>query len=198
MKHFLIFRHGETDWNAQGRFQGHTDIPLNEKGRAQARGLIDPLRAQGLEVILSSDLSRARETAEIVAQSLNIPVFQDPGLREAFLGHAQGMTFDEIEAQFGGELLGRWRSDLPTDADISYPDGETATQVMERVFAALDRFTQSPGREHYQRIGISCHGGVIRRMMQKIRPPGSAPVPIPNAVLYHLGFEPVARKWQIL
>jgi broad specificity phosphatase PhoE len=196
LKHFYVFRHGETDWNAEGRFQGHIDIPLNDRGREQARGLIPRLQPFGVQAILSSDLSRAHETARIVAEGLGIPVFTDGGLREAFLGHAQGMTYDEILEQFGEDVTGRWRSDHPTDADVSYPGGETGTQVMARVFAAIESFVaREPAYDH---IGIACHGGVIRRMMQRIRPPGSDPVRIPNAVLYRIGWDRKLGEWSVL
>lgn len=196
LKHFYVFRHGETDWNAEGRFQGHIDIPLNDRGREQARGLIPKLAPFGVQVILSSDLSRAHETARIVAEGLGISVFTDEGLREAYLGQAQGMTYEEILTQFGEDVTGQWRSDHPTDADVSYPGGETGNEVMNRVFAAIESFAQrEPAFDH---IGISCHGGVIRRIMQRIRPPGGEPIKIPNAVLYRIGFDPQVRAWSVL
>jgi broad specificity phosphatase PhoE len=189
----FLFRHGQTDWNAQGRFQGHMDIPLNTTGRAQARDLAEKLQDADLEAILTSDLSRAQETADIVAALLAIPVVTDPGLREAFLGEAQGMTYDEIRAQFGEDLTSRWRSDHPTDADVSYPGGETAAAVVLRSFAAMERFLKSGT---YSRIGVSTHGGVIRRVMQSLRPPGSPPVLIPNAVVYRIEWD--EGRWKIL
>lgn len=196
-KYFYVFRHGETDWNAEGRFQGHVDIPLNDRGREQARGLVPRLEPHGVQAILSSDLSRAHETARIVAAGLGgIPIFTDEGLREAFLGHAQGLTYEEIKTRFGEDVTGRWRSDHPTDADVSYPGGESGSQVLSRVFAAIERFVErETGFDH---IGISCHGGVIRRIMQRIRPPGSEPVRIPNAVLYRIGYDLGARTWSVL
>lgn len=132
----------------------------------------------------------------IIAAGFGIPVFTDIGLREAFLGQAQGMTYEEILAQFGDDVAGRWRSDRPTDADVSYPGGETANEVMERVFGTMERFAaREPVFKH---IGISCHGGVIRRIMQRIRPPGSEPVRIPNAVLYRIGYDLKTGAWTVL
>ena len=193
---FHVFRHGETDWNVEGRFQGHIDIPLNDRGREQAKGLIPKLLPFGLDVILSSDLSRAHETATILAQGLGISVLTDPGLREAYLGHAQGLTYDEILEQFGEDVTGQWRSHLPTDADVSYPGGETGNQVMERVFKTLEDFMRR--EPSFRKIGISCHGGVIRRIMQRIRPPGGDPVRIPNAVLYQIGYDFGSRAWNLI
>lgn len=196
-KQVYVFRHGETDWNAEGRFQGHIDIPLNERGRVQATELLERLRPHGLDAVLSSDLSRAHETGRIIAHGLGIPIFTDAGLRESFLGEAQGLTYAEILLRFGEDVTGKWRSDHPTDADVSYPGGETGAQVMERVFAAMERFLTSPAHSAYGRVGISCHGGVIRRIMQRLRPPGSDPVRIPNVVLYRIEFDSVARKWHL-
>jgi broad specificity phosphatase PhoE len=208
-RQIFVFRHGETDWNVEGRFQGHLDIPLNDRGRLQAQGLAVTLQGEGLEAILSSDLGRAYESARIVARRLAIPVFVDPGLREAHLGGAQGLTRLEIEKQFGHEALNRWKSVSWSDADVSYPGGETGVAVMDRVFSALERFL---AEKPYSRIGVASHGGVIRRVMQKILVtpdeipnefhgrPGVAPerergVPIPNGVLYELAWD-AERGWR--
>ena len=82
MTRLLLVRHGETDWNADGRLQGQTDRPLSDFGRKQARGLADELAAEGFEAIYSSDLARARETAEIIGARLGLPVELDSDLRE--------------------------------------------------------------------------------------------------------------------
>jgi probable phosphoglycerate mutase len=193
MHRVFLFRHGETHWNREGRFQGHLDIPINETGRDQARLLIDPLRKVGLEAILSSDLSRAYETARIVANSLAIPVFVHPGLREAHLGEAQGLVKEEIEAKFGSALLRRWRSERLTDADVSYPGGESGTAIITRVFESMEAFLKLTP---YQRVGIATHGGVIRRIMSKILPPGSPPVAIPNGVLYEVNYRRSENLWE--
>ena len=183
MRHLFVFRHGETDWNAEERFQGQIDVALNERGREQARVLAPALGAQRIEVLLSSDLSRARETAEIVARELALSLHLDAGLREAHLGEAQGLTRAEIEARFGVEAVRRWRSWQISDADVFYPGGETGISIAARAFQALEGFL---ARHPFERIGVATHGGVIRRLMQKILPPGSDPVPIPNGVLYHV------------
>ena len=194
MKYLYLIRHGETDWNVQERFQGHTDIALNDNGRSQARQLVPVCRHHRIEAILSSDLSRALETAQIIAKQLDIKVFQDTGLREAHLGKAQGLTYAEIETQFGKPLIDSWRSSRLTDADISYPGGESGNAIMQRAFGALTKFlTQYP----YTRIAVTTHGGVIRRIMQKLSPAGSPPVPIPNGVIHQLRFDSVHGKFII-
>jgi len=194
MKHIYLIRHGETDWNVQERFQGHTDIPLNENGRSQARQLIAVCRHHKIEAVLSSDLKRAFETAQIIANQLEIKVFQDSGLREAHLGRAQGLTPSEIEAEFGKSLTERWRSSHLTDADISYPGGESGNAIIQRSFGALTKFLTT---HHYERIAVATHGGVIRRIMQKLLPAGSPPVPIPNGVIHPLLFNSEQGKYSL-
>src|SRR5580698_2711061 len=96
----LVFlaRHGETDWNVAGRWQGHTDVPLNANGRAQALSVAEALRGAGLSGVVSSDLSRARETAKIVGESLGVEVaYLDADLRERTFGVFEGLTRDECE-----------------------------------------------------------------------------------------------------
>jgi broad specificity phosphatase PhoE len=100
----LLVRHGETDWNADGRLQGQTDRPLSDFGRTQAHKLAEELAAEKLEAIYSSDLARARETAEIVAGHFGLPVSFDPDLREKDWGTWEGLTAVERDrVEFVGE-----------------------------------------------------------------------------------------------
>jgi probable phosphoglycerate mutase len=190
----LLFRHGETDWNIQERFQGHTDIPLNDRGREQARALIPEFRENSVEAIFSSDLSRAHDTGKIIADALGIPIFTDSGLRESYLGDAQGLTREEIEAKFGIALAVRWRSSRVSDADVSYPGGESGAQIIARVFGALESWILA---HPYTYLGIATHGGVIRRIMQKLCPPDSPPVPIPNGIVYRIFFNHAERRFYL-
>ena len=104
MTTLLLVRHGETDWNADGRLQGHTDRPLNDYGRAQARGSPTELAGEELEAIYASDLARARETAEIVGGRLGLPVVLDADLREKDWGTWEGLTAVERDrVEFVGE-----------------------------------------------------------------------------------------------
>ena len=104
MTTLLLVRHGETDWNAEGRLQGHTDRPLSDYGRGQARGLAEELEGEELEAIYASDLARARETAEIVGERLGLPVVLDPDLREKDWGTWEGLTAVERDrVEFVGE-----------------------------------------------------------------------------------------------
>ena len=196
LKQIYIFRHGETDWNVEGRFQGHLDIPLNEEGKRQAEALGKRLKSIPLEAILSSDLSRSKETASIIASQLDITVAVDPRLREAHLGDAQGRTWEEIKSKFGPEIVTRWKSNRPTDADVAYPGGETGSAVLKRVMICLEEFCRVNA---YDSLGVSSHGGVIRRLVHHIRQSqGASPleaVSIPNTVLYLLCFDLRTGKW---
>src|SRR5688572_566464 len=95
---FYFLRHGETDWNVEGRVQGHTDTPLNENGRAQARAAIYILKKHKIDRIVSSTLNRAFETAQIVNAVLNLPIETDERLCERNFGVYEGLVGPEIEA----------------------------------------------------------------------------------------------------
>ena len=140
MATLILVRHGETDWNAAGRLQGHTDRPLNEYGRSQAQALADRLAGDGIDAVYASDLARARETADIVAARLGLPVAVDTDLRERDWGNWEGLTAAERE-----------RVDL---------DGETAAAHRERTLRVLYSIA---GRHAGERVVVVTHGGSIRR-----------------------------------
>ncbi|HYE00220.1 MAG TPA: histidine phosphatase family protein [Alphaproteobacteria bacterium] len=182
-RELYLFRHGQTDWNAEGRLQGHADVPLNAEGRAQARALAALLAPHGLEAVLSSDLSRAWETGLAVAEALGIPIQADPGLREVHTGRAQGLLAAEIETAYGRAFMDQWFGGMPSDADLTFPDGESWAAVQARAVAAIRRFCAATP---HRRIGISTHGGVVRQVMALAMPPGSPPVMVPNTVVFRL------------
>jgi len=150
MTEILLTRHGQTDWNLGGRVQGHTDIPLNATGVAQARALADELATEQLVAVYSSDLGRARDTAAIVAQRHGLAVTVEPDLREKNFGTWEGLTDTEIGNLFPDAVRGRWG------------DGETTEAVAVRAVAAVDRI-----RELYP-IGavlVVSHGGPLRALL---------------------------------
>ncbi|HYZ41580.1 MAG TPA: histidine phosphatase family protein, partial [Stellaceae bacterium] len=173
----FLFRHGETDWNRAGRLQGQIDTPLNATGLAQAQVLAESLRLHRLDVVVSSDLARARTTAQIVAEALAVPLFIEPGLRETNVGAAEGLLWAEAKARFGEGLAERWYS----DGDVAFPGGETGIETRQRALAALRRFTAA---HPYRRIGVSTHGAMVRQLMKRALPPGSPPAPVRNTTLY--------------
>jgi 2,3-bisphosphoglycerate-dependent phosphoglycerate mutase len=147
-------RHGETAWNVDTRIQGQLDISLNEKGRWQATQAGTALAGERIDAIVSSDLSRAYETALAVAKPHGISVQKDIGLRERGFGLFQGKTFLEIEAQHPEEAL-KWRKRVP---DFAPEGGESLTIFRERVAQCLRRLAaQNPGKH----LVIVSHGGVM-------------------------------------
>jgi probable phosphoglycerate mutase len=190
----FIFRHGQTDWNLAGRIQGHLDVPLNEAGRAQARLLIRPFERLKIQAVVSSDLIRARETAEIAASTLGAPIHTDEGLREIHLGKLQGLSREEIVAQFGPEFSDRLRHHPLTDADIAWLGSESAEQVTRRALGAITRVLEA---NPYERIGVATHGGVIRRILQHLARDGAFPAPIHNGVLFPLSYDLERQLWMI-
>jgi broad specificity phosphatase PhoE len=137
----LLVRHGETDWNADGRLQGQTDRPLSEFGRRQARQLAEELAGEELDAIYASDLARARETAQIVAERLGLPVALDPDLREKDWGNWEGLTAVERDRV---EFV-----------------GESTAAHQERTLRALRRIAEQ--HPDGGRILVVTHGGSMRR-----------------------------------
>src|SRR5918999_3118854 len=122
----LLARHGETDWNRESRFQGHADPPLNELGRQQARELAGSLTDSGVAAVYASPLARARETAEIVAEVLGLPVETRMALREVDVGSWQGLTREEVETRYPDDFR-RW-----LDAGEGWDDGESYDELGRR------------------------------------------------------------------
>ena len=142
MTTLLLVRHGETDWNADGRLQGQTDRPLSEFGRRQARKLAEELADERLEAIYSSDLVRARETAEIVGRRLGLPVVLEAELREKDWGTWEGLTAVERDRV---EFV-----------------GESTEEHQERILRALRRIAERhPGDGN---VLVVTHGGSMRRV----------------------------------
>jgi len=150
----LLARHGETDWNIQGRWQGHADRPLNDAGREQARELAETLAAgRTIDVVYSSDLIRAHETARIVAERLGLPVTVDVGLREVDVGDWSGRAHDEVES-LDPEGFRRWQG-----GGKGWNGGESYEEMGSRVVGTVLRLANAhPGKT----ILIVSHGGSIR------------------------------------
>jgi len=149
-----LVRHGETDWNVERRLQGHQDIPLNANGLAQAQALAEALADTRFDAIYSSDLSRALETAEQVADRLGLAVVQLPAVRERNFGIFQGLTRQEAELRFP-EMQARVTRREP---DFVPPEGESLRQCFERIATLLDDLAD---RHIGQTILLVAHGGVL-------------------------------------
>lgn len=155
-----LIRHGQTDWNAGGRWQGALDIPLSEVGIGQAHRLAAHLRQYPITALYSSDLSRAAVTAQIVGVPLGIQPLLDPRWREFDLGVLGGLTHDEIRARHPEELQGLHDNYL----DHRVQGGESRRMMMDRAFAAWNDTVFRGDRE----IAIVSHGGVIRILLYKL------------------------------
>jgi len=149
----LLARHGETDWNREGRFQGWADPPLNATGRAQAVDLSVQLMAEELAAVYSSPLRRAYETAEVVAASRGLEPVTVDALREVDVGSWSGLSRAEIEQRFP-EQYSRW-----LDYGQGWEDGETYEQMVDRVVEALQELAEARDGE---RILAVTHGGPMR------------------------------------
>ena len=153
MTTILLARHGESDWNRDRRWQGYADRPLSERGREQARALAQRLSDIRLDSIHSSDLERARATAEAVARPRGMAVKEDPALREVDVGSWSGLTREEAEERYP-EDFARW-----LQGGAGWTDGETYEQMSKRVLGAIaDIVEQDPEG----RVLVVAHGGPIR------------------------------------
>lgn len=135
----LLLRHGRTAWNAQRRFQGQADPPLDEVGRAQAYEVATLVAALRPGLLVSSDSARAMETAQIVADVARLPVIPEPRLRERGLGHWEGLTREEVAVRYPDEYAD-WRA----GRDVSRRGGESRAEVAARALAAFHELPAAP------------------------------------------------------
>jgi probable phosphoglycerate mutase len=154
----ILIRHGETAWNAERRLQGHLDIALNSEGERQAAALADALAQERFDLIVASDLLRARQTADAVARVQHLPVRLDPALRERCYGGFEGLLYADIEQRFPLEFAA-WQG---RDVDAVLPPGanrgESFRQFYTRVTGAILGWAAAhPGRT----LALVAHGGVL-------------------------------------
>jgi probable phosphoglycerate mutase len=157
----LIWRHGRTEWNATGRFQGQLDPPLDDEGRDQAARVAPVLVASGLSpedtVVMSSDLARAAETAATLTALLGVPLHLDPRLREHGLGSWEGLTRDEVASRYPDQYAD-WVAGRP----VTGRGGEDATSVTQRALAAVADLPPA---------GVAVvvtHGGTAGRLLEAL------------------------------
>ena len=156
----LLTRHGETEWNIAQRFQGQSDVPLNEIGRQQANALADRLSTQPIDIVYSSDLQRATETAKMIMQKSGYKpdLHLDSRLREMNFGAWEGLTYKEIK-QSNPTALAAWKADVSTTAA---PNGETLNQLSARVQSFLDDVRA----QHADKtVLLVAHGGVLQTLL---------------------------------
>lgn len=173
-RRLVVVRHGRTAWNAEGRFQGQADVPLDDVGQAQAAALVAELAALQPERVATSDLSRTRQTAAPLAAATGIEPLVDPRLREVDVGAWEGLTADEVRARFP-EQFEVWRS----GQDLARGGGETAAAGGRRAVAAILEHLSAtrPGRV----LVVVSHGLVLRAALEELRRMAVVDVPSPVA-----------------
>lgn len=179
---FYFVRHGQTDWNVEGRLQGHSDIPLNDTGIGQAHAAAERLVGQPITAIVSSDLCRARQTADIIAAKLGLEVVSDKAIRERTFGSFEGKITREVLAAHGLEPHESITKILP-------PDAEQWPQTLERVRSSLSRWLDDGSDKMFLFVG---HGAFFRALYEHTH---GVWLEAKNATPYR--FIPTAAAWDM-
>lgn len=168
-------RHGQTVYNAEGRVQGQTDVPLSDLGRAQSEALAAALASKPIAAVYSSPLQRARQSAQPLADRLGLPIHTDSQLMEIHLGNFQGQLRAELDRQYP-EVFAHWRSG---DPDFAFPGGESRRSLMHRALAAFDSIRQA---DHDQ-VAVVTHGALLLSVIRSFLaiPPEVRLPPLENA-----------------
>jgi broad specificity phosphatase PhoE len=192
-----LIRHGQTPWNATGRWQGHAHVPLNDQGRQQAAQLANYLAQQQEDIaaIYSSDLSRAYETAQIISNRLGKPVIADGRLREVDMGEWQGLTKEEIKL-WDSE---RYEMVMRDGFHNPRPGGESGSQVQTRAVIALEAIVAQHPESH---VLVVTHGGTIRHILDALKVWNDKPADIGNTSLTRIRHYPTngsakAALWEL-
>jgi broad specificity phosphatase PhoE len=194
MSKIYLVRHGQTDDNIQNKMQGWKDTPLNDFGRSQARKLIDFFKDESIQVIYASDLSRAYETARIIAEPLELNVFLDKQLREMYLGSWEGRSWQEIEAEFA-YFFGKPENEKNA---LSIHEGESYIEFQKRCHKSFERLTQR--HETFDMI-IVTHSGYIREVIAyilKLNQQQKDAIPILNCSVSVIEYEKELNQYRIL
>ncbi|WP_071566533.1 histidine phosphatase family protein [Corynebacterium sp. NML130628] len=162
-RRLILLRHGQTTYNATSRMQGQLDTELSEEGKLQARNIAPVLTEMGVAKIIASDLSRAADTAQIVAKHLGLPVTYDARLRETHLGQWQGKTHAEVDG-VDGSVRAHWRN-TPTWAP---PEGESRIDVAQRARPVVDELLESFDEWEDTAVLLVAHGGTIAALTSSL------------------------------
>ena len=153
-------RHGESTYNAEGRIQGQSDVPLSQRGRRQGRAAARAMVGRGVEAVFASPLQRARHTAEMVAQSLGLEVQTDERLKEVDCGVFQDRMRHEILREYEG-MIDQWRSG---QRDFAFPDGESRIGLIRRGHEVLEDISKRP----HSTVAVVSHGGLLLAGMKSL------------------------------
>lgn len=178
MTTICLIRHGETEWNKIGRIQGTTDVPLNETGKLQARACGSHLTGESWDVIVTSPLKRAKQTAAIINETMRLPIFEMPEFQEKHFGKAEGMTVEERYGLY---------------PDKNYPGQEQAEEFHGRLSKGLAQLNEQFGN---QRVLVVAHGGVINAILEQLaHGEYDGEVRLQNGGMNHLAY--ASERWEI-
>ncbi|MDN7240796.1 histidine phosphatase family protein [Planococcus sp. N028] len=178
MTTICLVRHGETDWNAQGKLQGSMDIPLNANGILQAKACSEHLKETAWDYIVTSPLQRAKNTAEIINGKLDVPLIVMAEFMERHFGDAEGMTLQDRRAIF---------------PDKKYPNQEPASSFHDRLIGGVQKINQQFANS---RILLVAHGAVIDAILTAISSEEKAGnTPLQNGCMSHIHFND--NNWQV-
>lgn len=183
MRLCYLIRHGETDWNKIGRYQGHSDIELNSKGISQARALKHILKDKQISKAIASDLIRAQQTAQ---ESLFLH-HTDHRLREIHLGEAEGLTYEEVSDKFitpdRPDFVDNWRSHRIETFDFRFPSGESKWELVRRMQDSIKHWLETYPNET---LAFFSHGMAIRSLIHSVRPDLPKPLWLENCAVVPL------------
>lgn len=178
MTRICLIRHGETEWNKIGRIQGRTDVPLNETGKLQARACGTHLTGEAWDVIVTSPLQRAKQTADIINETMRLPVVEMKEFEEKHFGKAEGMTAEERYGLY---------------PDKNYPGQEQADEFHSRLSEGLAQLHE---RFSNQRVLVVAHGGVINAILEQLaHGEYDGEIRLQNGGMNHLSY--ASERWEI-
>ena len=160
MLHLMLVRHGETEWNVQRRYQGQSDVPLSELGKRQAELVAERLTDQEIDVVYSSDLKRAWDTAQVIADKIGLDVSSESRLRELKFGILEGLTFDEAQEKHP-EMIDAWLENFNNTPE----GGETIDLFNARIVSLLDDLKDKHDEQVVLLVG---HGGSLSEILRVV------------------------------
>ncbi|MBN2295342.1 MAG: histidine phosphatase family protein [Pirellulales bacterium] len=177
-------RHGESTYNAEGRIQGQSDVPLSELGWRQGRAAARAMVGRGVEAVFASPLKRAKYTADMVAEALDLDVQTDERLKEVDCGVFQDRMRQEILREYAG-MIEQWRSGRP---DFAFPQGESRQSIIRRGHEVLDEISKTP----YETVAVVSHGGLLLAGIKSLLGlrPTDQPLSMANTSISKLQFGP--------
>lgn len=183
-KDFYIFRHGESTYNQAGKTQGRTnDSVLTDLGKEQALNVGKKLKNKGIELIISSPLVRARETAGLVNKELNLPIITDEHFIEVDVGEVEGMHYKDIKAKYS-DIFDKMHDKVNMNDNICYPGGETRQQVKKRIFEGLNNLSHD---KKHNVFAIASHGIMLSQTLIALN--GSCDEDVKNGAILHIKYE---------